>query len=70
MNHRNRIENATTTTTGERLAVNSVHPAWHALVRYCADLRYGEIELLKIQDGLPVMAEVTRKKIRFHREQT
>jgi len=70
MNHRNRIENATTTTTGERLAVNSVHPAWRALVRYCADLRHGEIELLKIQDGLPVMAEVTRKKIRFQREQT
>jgi hypothetical protein len=69
MNHRSRFE-ATTPTTGERFAVNSLHPAWRALVRYCADLRHGEIELLKIQDGLPVLAEVTRKKIRFHREPT
>lgn len=30
-----------------------------------AELRQGEIELLKIQDGLAVMAEVTRKKIKF-----
>jgi len=70
MNHRSRFEDATIPTTGERLAVNSLHPAWRALVRYCADLRHGEIEQLKIQDGLPVLAEVTRKKIRFHREQT
>ena len=70
MNHRSRFEDATTPTTGERFAVNSLHPAWHALVRYCADLRHGEIERLKIQDGLPVLAEVTRKKIRFQREQT
>src|SRR6266850_8402706 len=68
MNHRSRFEDATTPTTGERFAVNSLHPAWRALVRYCADLRHGEIERLKIQDGLPVLAEVTRKKIRFHTE--
>jgi hypothetical protein len=70
MNHRSRLEDATTPTTGERFAANSLHPAWRALVRYCGDLRHGEIEQLKIQDGLPVLAEVTRKKIRFHREQT
>ena len=70
MNHRSRFEDATTPTTGERFAVNSLHPAWRALVRHCADLRHGEIERLKIQDGLPVLAEVTRKKIRFQGEQT
>ena len=70
MNHRSGFQDATTPTTGERFAVNSLHPAWRALVRYCADLRHGEIEQLKIQDGLPVLAEVTRKKIRFPREQT
>ena len=70
MNHTGGFQDATTPTTGERFAVNSLHPAWRALVRYCADLRYGEIEQLKIQDGLPVLAEVTRKKIRFQREQT
>jgi len=26
---------------------------------------YGEIERLKIQDGIPVLAEVTREKIKF-----
>jgi len=28
-------------------------------------LRYGEIEKLKIQDGLPMMAEEVKKKIKF-----
>jgi len=70
MNHRSGFEDATTTTTGEKFAVNSLHPAWRALVLYCADLRHGEIEVLKIQDGLPVLAEVTRKKVRFYKEQT
>jgi hypothetical protein len=70
MNHSSRLEDATTRATGERLAANSLHPAWRALVRYCAELGFGEIEGLKIQDGLPVLAEVTRKKIRFYREQT
>jgi uncharacterized delta-60 repeat protein len=47
------------------LADKSLHPAWRAFVRYCAELQHGEIELLKIQDGLPVLAEVTRKKVKF-----
>lgn len=42
-----------------------VHPAWAAFVRYCQELRHGEIECLKIQDGLPVLAEVTKKKVKF-----
>ena len=43
----------------------SVHPAWLQLMRFCAELRHGEIEKLKIQDGLPMAAEVTTKKIKF-----
>jgi hypothetical protein len=43
----------------------ALHPSWSAFVRYCEKLRYGEIERLKIQDGLPVLAEVTKKKIKF-----
>jgi hypothetical protein len=35
------------------------------LMRYCAELDHGEIERLKIQDGLPMGAEVTTKKIKF-----
>ena len=44
---------------------NTPHPAWRAFIRYCAELGHGEIEKVKIQEGLPVMAEVTRQKIRF-----
>lgn len=43
----------------------SLHPAWQAFIRHCAELEHGEIERLKIQDGLPVLAEVTRKKVKF-----
>ena len=43
-------------------------PAWREFIRYCRDLRHGEIERLSIQDGLPVLAEVTRKKIKFNRD--
>ena len=42
-----------------------LHPAWRALIRLCRDLRHGEIERIKIQDGLPVSADVVRKKIRW-----
>ena len=42
-----------------------IHPAWLRLIRYCADLGHGEIEKLKIQDGLPMTAEVTTKKVKF-----
>jgi hypothetical protein len=43
----------------------SMHPAWLRLIRYCAELGHGEIEKLKIQDGLPMAAEVATKKIKF-----
>ena len=46
-------------------ADKSLHPAWRSFIRYCAELQHGEIELLKIQDGLPVLAEVTKKKVKF-----
>jgi len=41
-----------------------VHPAWLRLMRYCADLGHGDIEKLKIQDGLPMAAEVTTRKVK------
>jgi hypothetical protein len=31
------------------------------------EMGHGEIENLKIQDGLPVLAEVTRRKVKFVR---
>ena len=42
-----------------------LHPAWRAFIRYCAELGHGEIELLKIQDGLPVLAEKIKQKVKF-----
>lgn len=42
-----------------------LHPAWVAFVRYCQQMGHGEIERLKIQDGLPVLVEVSRQKIKF-----
>ena len=42
-----------------------MHPAWVAFVEYCEALQHGEIHLLKIQDGVPVLAEERTKKIKF-----
>jgi len=36
-----------------------------AFVRYCQQMGHGEIERLKIQDGIPVLVEVSRQKIKF-----
>jgi hypothetical protein len=44
---------------------SAVHPSWLRLMRYCAELGHGEIEKLKIQDGLPMAAEVTTRKVKF-----
>lgn len=54
-----------TTGTRTRPQPPGLHPAWRSLIRFCHDLGFGEIESLKIQDGLPVSAEVVRKKIRW-----
>ncbi len=46
-------------------SVYQLHPVWQSFVRFCRELQFGEIEKLKIQDGLPVLAEVTKKKVKF-----
>jgi len=43
----------------------TLHPAWQALIRFCRDLGHGEIERIKIQDGLPVSADVVTRRIRW-----
>jgi hypothetical protein len=48
-----------------RMDTSPIHPAWRAFIRYCTELQHGEIERLKIQDGLPVLAEITKKKVKF-----
>lgn len=42
-----------------------IHPVWYSFIKHCELLKYGEIEKLKIQDGLPMMAEEVKKKIKF-----
>lgn len=44
-----------------------LHPAWAAFIDFCEDLGFGEIEKLKIQDGLPMIAESVKKKIHFQK---
>lgn len=46
-------------------AGSELPPAWREFIRFCTDLRHGEIERLSIQDGLPVIAEITKKKVKF-----
>lgn len=43
----------------------TLHPAWIAFIRHCRELGFGEISQLKIQDGLPILAEETTKKVKF-----
>ena len=51
--------------SGQDRTRGAVHPTWERLMRYCAELGHGEIEKLKIQDGLPMAAEVTTRKVKF-----
>ena len=46
-------------------ATSNLHAAWLQFIRYCTELGHGEIEKLKIQDGLPMIAELAVKKIKF-----
>jgi hypothetical protein len=48
-----------------RTGLVEVHPAWRALIDFCNKLQHGDIERLRIQDGVPVIAEVITKKIKF-----
>lgn len=48
-----------------RMPANGRERAWALFIRYCAELGHGEIDKLKIQDGVPVLAELTTKKVRF-----
>jgi hypothetical protein len=51
--------------TQVKIEPSPLHPVWRAFIRYCTELQHGEIASLKIQDGLPVLAEVTTKKVKF-----
>lgn len=42
-------------------------PAWRSFITLCVSIKYGEIEKLSIQDGLPYQAEEVRKKTKFNK---
>ena len=50
---------------GETAKLIYIHPTWYSFIKYCQSLEYGEIDRLKIQDGLPVSAEKALKKTKF-----
>ena len=42
-----------------------LHRAWKDFIRYCQELQFGELEKLKIQNGVPMMAELATRKVKF-----
>jgi hypothetical protein len=66
MKSENALQNTFVVVPNSKRPTNSdLHPAWSAFITYCCELEHGEIETLKIQNGLPVLAEITRKKVKF-----
>lgn len=45
--------------------VPKLHPAWEAFIKFCSTLKHGEIERLTIADGVPVIAQVVKEKMKF-----
>ena len=39
----------------------NLHKNWGDFIQYCEKIGYGEIQNIKIQDGIPQIAEVIRK---------
>ena len=46
-----------------------LHANWCDFIELCEKLGFGEIENLKIQNGVPVVAEVVKKKINFSKRE-
>lgn len=43
----------------------SLSKQWLAFIDFCRRLGHGEIQVLKIQDGVPVLAEKVIEKMKF-----
>jgi hypothetical protein len=48
------------------MITKTIHPIWEEFMRYCETMNYGEINKLKIKDGLPMVAEEVKEKIVFY----
>lgn len=53
----------------EATVTMALHPREAALIRYLRALRFGRLERLEVQDGLPVAAEEVKGKVRFDRRE-
>ena len=45
--------------------IQPVSEEWARLIKFCQQLGHGELEKLKIQDGVPVIADIVREKVKF-----
>ena len=54
------------TVKSSRVASPALHPAWVAFIRHCQGMGFGEITKLKIQEGVPVLAEESTRKVKFN----
>ena len=48
-----------------RQTILSLPPEWRSFLSFCERLGNGEIHELKIQDGLPVIAQAVTRRVRF-----
>ena len=46
-------------------STSGIHPAWVVLIRHCQAMGHGEIERIKIQDGIPVLIEKSVERIKL-----
>jgi hypothetical protein len=58
---------AVESTQSGRHSTSEVVPSkqWQAFITFCRELGHGEIQVLKIQDGVPVLAEKVIEKVKF-----
>lgn len=45
--------------------VSAIHPAWLKLIEFCRVMGFGELERVKIQDGVPTVAEVVKERVKL-----
>jgi hypothetical protein len=42
-----------------------IHPAWLRLIELCRAMGFGELERVKIQDGVPTIAEIVKERVKL-----
>jgi hypothetical protein len=46
-----------------------LHPNWEEFIQLCKKLKYGEVLKIRIQGGIPVGVEETKKRIDFSKQE-